>query len=158
MGDDEAGADEIIKRLGLEPLATEGGQWTVAWRDEGLSSIYFLVRPDDFSAMHRLSVTEVWHHYAGAPTRMLLLGDDGSIERPVLGSDLAAGQRPLIGVPAGVWMGAATEGAWSLLGTTLTPPWDESFFTIGKRDELVVRYPDAAEEIDALVRPEGDEP
>ncbi len=158
MGRDDAGADEIIEELGLEPLTAEGGQWTVAWRDEGLTSIYYLVRPGDFSAMHRLSVTEVWHHYGGAPTRMLLLDEDGSIERPVLGPDLAAGQRPLVGVPAGVWMGAATDGAWSLLGTTLTPPWDDSFFTLGRRDELVARFPDAAEEIDALTRPEGEEP
>ena len=151
-------ADEIIVRLGLEPLRVEGGQWSVSWRNEAMSAIYFLVRPGDFSAMHRLTVTELWHHHAGAPATMLLLAPDGSIDRPVLGLDLAAGQRPQVGVAPGVWMGAATKGAWSLLGTSLAPPFEDEFFTLGRRDELIASHPAAAADIEALTRPPGQEP
>lgn len=154
----ESEAGEAIARLGLEPLPTEGGQWSVAWRDDSISSIYFLVRPNDFSAMHSLTVTELWHHYAGAPATMLLLGADGSIERPVLGPDLAAGQRPMVGVSPGVWMGAATMGAWSLLGTTMAPPYQDEFFTLARRDALLASHPDAADAIESLTRPIGQEP
>lgn len=151
-------ADEIIERLGLEPLPVEGGRWAVAWRDEAISAIYFLVRPGDFSALHALTVTELWHHYDGAPAQMVLLGPGGAVDRPVLGPDLAAGQRPFVGVRPGVWMGATTLGAWSLLGTTIAPPYEDEFFTLARREDLLASHPDAAADIEALVRPVGQEP
>lgn len=150
--------EEIIAHLGLEPLPLEGGHWTTAWRDEATSSIYFLVRPDDFSALHALTVTELWHHYLGDPVQMLLLGPGGAIDRTVLGSDLAAGQRPLVAVPAGVWMGAATTGSWSLVGTTMSPPYEDDFFTLGDRERLQASHPAATAEIEALTRTPGQEP
>ncbi len=154
----EPTADQIIAELGLEPLAVEGGRWTSAWRSDEISSIYFLVRPGEFSALHSLTVTELWHHYAGAPARMVLLGPEGRVDRPILGPDVTAGHRPFVGVPAGVWMGAATTGTWSLLGTTMTPPFEPEFFELGRRDDLQARYPAAADDIHALTRPEGCEP
>ena len=161
MGDDDhrrPTADEVIELLGLEPLPQEGGWYAVTWRDPAGSAIYFLVRPGDFSALHALPTTELWHHYAGAPARMLLLHPDGSIDRPVLGDDLPAGQRPQVVVPGRVWMGASTDGPWSLLGTTMAPPYDEAGFELGRRDDLVAGYPAAAAEIDALTRSVGEEP
>lgn len=152
---DKIGAEEVIDLLSLEPLSAEGGMFSVAWREEASSAIYFLLRPDDFSALHRLDATEIWHHYAGAPVGMLLLSPDGTVERPVLGDDLRAGQRPLIPVPGGVWMAAATDGDWSLVGTTMAPPYDEDRFELGWRDELIERYPEAANEISALTRASG---
>lgn len=146
-------ADEVIERLGLLPLSLEGGMYRVVWRDEASSAIYFLVRPDDFSALHRLTGPELWHHYGGAPARMLLLGPGGTIDRPVLGDDLADGQRPLIPVPADTWMAAETEGAWSLLGTTMAPAFEPDHFELGDRDDLTARYPEAAEQIARLTRP-----
>ena len=59
-------ADQVISLLGLEPLPAEGGMWTRIWLDDHGSAIYFLMRPGDFSAMHRLDAPEIWHHYLGA--------------------------------------------------------------------------------------------
>ena len=115
--------DEVARLLGLAPMPIEGGRWTQTWRDEHGSAIYFLMQPGDFSAMHRLDGPELWHHYAGAAVQMLLLDQDGQVNRPVLGDDLSAGQRPFVAVPAGVWMGARTTGDWSLVGTTMAPPF-----------------------------------
>jgi predicted cupin superfamily sugar epimerase len=143
--------DEIIELLGLEPLPDEGGMWRQTWRDEHGSAIYFLMRPTDFSAMHRLRQTELWHHYAGAPAQMLLLGPDGLVERPILSPDLGAGARPFIAVEAGWWMGARTTGDWTLVGTTIAPPFDIEGFEMPRID-LTTEYPDAAAEIDLLTR------
>ena len=117
-------AAEIIALLGLEPLPDEGGHFAETWRDRHGSAIYYLIRPGDFSAMHRLDGPELWHHYAGAAVDMLLLHPGGAVETPVLGDDLGRAQRPCVAVPAGTWMGAATRGDWSLLGTTMAPPYD----------------------------------
>lgn len=145
--------DEVTSLLGLEPLPDEGGMWAQTWRDEHGAAIYFLVRPTDFSAMHRLDIAELWHHYAGAPVAMLLLHPDGSSERPMLGDDLAAGHRPIVGVPSGVWMGAETTGEWSLTGTTTAPPWEPECFHLGDPHLLAQAYPEAAADISRLTRP-----
>ena len=64
--------------------------------DEHCTAIYYFTEPGQFSALHRLDSTEVFHHYAGAPARMLLLHPDGTVTEPVLGSDFAAGERPQV--------------------------------------------------------------
>ncbi len=147
-------AEEVAALLGLEPLPHEGGLWTETWRDENSTGIYFLMQPEDFSALHRLDGPELWHHYGGAPARMLLLHPDGTSSQPVLGDDLAASERPCIPVPAGTWMGAETLGDWTLVGTTMAPPYSDDGFELGRAEHLRVRYPDVAEGIARLMRPE----
>jgi len=142
----------VIGLLGLEPLPGEGGQWAQTWRDEHSTAIYFLLRPDDFSALHRLDSVELWHHYAGAAVDMLLLEPGGSVRRPRLGADLTAGERPIVVVGAGTWMGAETAGDWSLVGTTMAPGYHEAGFELGDRTVLSAAYPEAAEDIARLTR------
>lgn len=142
----------MIELLALEPLAGEGGQWAQTWRDGHSSAIYFLLRPDDFSALHRLGGVELWHHYAGAAVEMLLLEPDGTVQRPLLGDDLAAGERPVIAVETGRWMAAGTCGAWSLVGTTMAPPFDGASFELGDRAALSAAHPEAAEDIARFTR------
>lgn len=143
---------DVIERLGLEPLPIEGGFFAETWRDRHSSAIYYLLVPGDFSAMHRLDATELWHHYAGAPVEMLLLHPDGSVTNPTLGAAPGQGQQPCVPVAAGVWMGAATVGEWSLMGTTMAPPYHQDGFELGDLMELQARYPSAAAAIARLVR------
>ena len=123
-------------------------------REPNGTGIYQLLRPGDFSAMHRLEGPELWHHYAGAPVDMLLLDLNGSVQRPALGADLAVGRRPYVAVPAGVWMGGGTTGEWSLIGATIAPPFREEGFEIGRREDLVDQYPSAAADIARFIREE----
>ena len=55
-------------------------------------------------------------------------------------------------VPAGTWQGSRPDGAWSLVGTTMAPPFDWSGFRLGDRAELVARYPAAQARIAELTR------
>ncbi len=148
-------ASEIIELLGLEPLPDEGGFFAETWRDAHGSAIYYLLVPGDFSALHRVDAAELWHHYAGATVEMLLLHPDGRVDTPALGSELTSGQKPCVTVPAGSWMGAATTGEWSLMGTTMAPPYHQEGFELGDADELTARYPSAADAISRLVRRSG---
>ena len=143
---------EVAALLGLEPLPHEGGMWAQTWIDDLSTAIYFLMQPGDFSAMHRLDGPEIWHHYAGDPVRMVLLHADGNITRPILGDDLAAGERPCVVAPKGDWMGAATMGQWSLVGTTMAPGYRPEGFELGDRDELSGLYPEATGDIARLTR------
>lgn len=145
-------ADEIIAILGLEPLAHEGGMWAHTWLDDHSTGIYYLLRAGDFSALHRLPSMELYHFYGGAPAELVLLRSDGSAETRLLGMDLVAGERPACVVAGGTWQGSQSMGEWTLLGTTMAPPFDESGFELGDRHTLVASHPDMRSQIEALTR------
>lgn len=145
---------EVIELLGLVPLSDEGGYWRQTWIDNASTAIYFLVQPDDFSAFHRLRGVELYHHYAGAPAEQWLLHADGSSTRNRLGSDLAAGERPMSVVPAGAWQATRTLGPWTLLGCSMAPPFSADVFELAQREDLLATHPDRGVEILALTRPD----
>lgn len=159
MGADVGGRAEgerVAGLLGLRPLPDEGGLYRRTFADAYSSAVYYLLLAPDFSALHRLRATETYHWYAGSPLRLLLLHGDadtaGQAEEPVLGPALDAGERPQIVVPAGTWQGSTPVGAWSLVGTTMAPPFAWSGFELGVRAELLDRWPSARDRITALTR------
>jgi uncharacterized protein len=151
---------EIIDLLGLQPLPLEGGYYRETYRSaarfaadkSAATAIYYLLTPDTFSALHRLPTDEVFHLYLGGPVRMLQLGPDGTGREVVIGTDLAAGQRPQVVVSAGVWQGSrlAAGAAFALMGTTMAPGFDFSDYEGGDRRRLVGEYPAFAGEIRRL--------
>jgi uncharacterized protein len=143
-------ADDVIAALGLDPLPVEGGHFAQGHRSADLSTIYYLLRAGEFSAVHRLANVEVYAHHAGAPLRVLLLHPDGAVTTPVLGSDLAAGERPQLVVPAGVWQASSPAGDWSLVTTVVVPPYTDDVVEFGAADALATQYPSHAEEIRRL--------
>ncbi len=142
----------IAELLGLEVLPEEGGLFRQTLDDGDSTAIYALLIAPEFSAMHRLVRTEVYHHYAGDPLRMLLLHPDGRVDQPVLGTDLAAGQRPQVIVPGGAWQGSSTAGAWTLFGCTMAPGFRWQEFELAPLPPLLDGWPEAAERVRALVR------
>lgn len=143
----------VAELLGLEPLPEEGGLFRETFRDPASTAIYYLLIAPEFSALHRLaSRAEVLHHYAGYPVQMLRLHPDGSHDEPVLGTDLAAGQRPQVVVPAGVWQGSSPLGGWSLLGATVAPPFEFADFEAGDAATLTAGWPAASDRIRQLTR------
>src|SRR4051794_29581762 len=111
-------ADTVIEALGLQPHP-EGGWYAETWRDAAPAgarpagtAIYFLLRPGERSHWHRVDAAEIWHHYDGGPLALSVADDDGHVTDLVLGTDLAAGQRPQGVVPPGAWQAArAVDGA-----------------------------------------------
>ena len=144
-------ASEIAEILALQELPQEGGLYAQTLADGRSTAIYYLIEPPAFSALHRLDAAEVFHFYAGAPAQMLLLSPDGSVAEPVLGTDLAAGERPQVVVPAGTWQGTSSRGPWTLLGTTMAPPFTWEGFELGSA-ALADEWPQAARRIAELVR------
>ena len=64
---------------------------------------------------------EIWHSHAGAALSLTLSPDGRDTVGCRLGTDLAAGERPQIVVPAGWWQTADPLGAWTLVGCTVAP-------------------------------------
>jgi predicted cupin superfamily sugar epimerase len=160
-------AKQIIDLLHLQPLPIEGGYFLQTYLAPDMvtherypypkpfsSAIYYLLDDTTFSAMHRLQTDEVYHFYLGDPVELLLLYPNGKSEVVILGQDLVAGQCVQLMVPAGVWQGSRLKpgGAWSLLGTTMAPAFDETDFELGQFEALATRYPDKGGLIRALTR------
>jgi uncharacterized protein len=143
--------EEVAERLRLHPLPEEGGLFRETHRDDHSSAIYFMLLAPMVSALHRLSGDEVYHWHAGAPLDLLLLHPDGRTERVVLGPDVLAGEHPQWRVPAGVWQGSSSSGEWTLVGTTMAPPFDWTGFELAVAERLVDRYPKAADRIRELL-------
>lgn len=147
-------ADEVIERLGLEPLAGEGGWFRQTWSSpggEGVpdplgTAILYLVTPASWSALHRLADDEVFHFYLGDPCVMAMASPSGEVREIRLGQDIAAGERVQHVVPAGWWQGTqlAPGGEWALLGTTMAPGFRPERFELAS--------PAALEALDAAGR------
>ena len=156
-------ADEIKRRLSLEPLLPEGGYFRETYRcDEGAdraclparyggprafsTAIYFLLTDDTRSRLHRLSSDEIFHFLLSSPVTMLQLHPDGRAETITLGVDLTAGQQPQVVVPRGTWQGGllVKGGDWALMGVTVAPGFDYADYEDGDGEALARQFPDAA--------------
>jgi predicted cupin superfamily sugar epimerase len=129
-------ADDVIRVLELEPHP-EGGWYRQTWRNDpgdgsrgAGTAIYYLLQAGERSHWHRVDADEVWHFYGGTPLRLRMWPGDGSPDDAVLGNDLAAGERPQIRVPAGVWQSAEPTGAWTLVGCTVSPAFEFDGFEL----------------------------
>ncbi len=126
------------------------------------TAIYYLLETGTFSEFHRLKSDEVFHHYAGDPVELFLLHGIGEVTRIVLGSDLAAGERPQAVVPRSTWQGSrllgsggGNESGWALLGCTVSPGFEYDDYETATREELLSRWPQQETLIMALTRPEA---
>lgn len=158
-------ADEVKELLGLVQHPCEGGWYVRTYeagervaveRGERLTgtAIYYLLEPETFSEMHVLESDEVFHHYLGGAVEMLQLWPDGRTERVVIGKDLAAGERPQVVVPRGVWQGSrlVVKEGFALLGCTVSPGFEFEDYRTKPRAELAAKWPGAEEMIVALTR------
>lgn len=163
-------AQELIDRLGLQPHPERGyyaetyrAPLTVGGLPHGApraasTAIYFLIaREAPSTYLHRLRSDEIFHFYEGGPLDVLLLGPGDAAEVRRLGTDLAAGQRPQIVIPAGTWFAAelADGAAHCLFGCTVAPGFDFADFELAAGPELAARYPAQAARIARMTRPRG---
>jgi len=119
-------AETIIGRHGLRPHP-EGGWFVETWRGaagaDGRAtgtSILFLLRSGERSHWHRIDATEIWHHHAGGPLRLVIVTVDGDRTEATIG-DAVAGHAPMVVVPARAWQSAEPLGDFALVGCTVTP-------------------------------------
>lgn len=160
--------EQIIETLKLIPLPEEGGMFNETFRSaytvkvdydgeevqrSAGTCIYYLVTPDDFSAMHKVRGEEIFHFYYGDPVEMVQLTESGP-KKFIIGTDFLNDQRPQVIVPAGVWQGTRllSGGKFALLGCTVSPGFEYVDFEIAGREELTKLFPLCAEEINRYTR------
>ena len=157
--------DQIIKKLGLVSLPEEGGFYFESYRSnieveadlsgsgtkekrKASTCIYYLITPNDFSALHKVKSDEIFHFYLGDPVEMFQVDDEGS-RKVLIGSDVLNGQTPQVIVPAGMWQGTRLKegGQFALMGTTVSPGFEFVDFELASREEMLKRFPDKREDV-----------
>ncbi len=148
-------AAKLIERLQLAPHP-EGGFYREVFRDPARvtlsdgrersagTSIYYFLPRGSISAFHRVRQTEVWHFYGGGPLRLYVLGLD------TLTLDAA---NPQAVVPANTWQAAEPTGQDVFCGCTVFPGFEFEDFELGRRGELLERFPEARDSVERLARP-----
>lgn len=152
-------ATRLIRLLDLTPHPIEGGYFRETYRsDETIDSqslpvryggkrncataIYYLLTPETYSRIHRISSDEVFHFYLGDSVQMIQLLAAGEARMITLGPDIEAGQVLQAVVPRGVWQGACLipGGRFALLGCTVAPGFDYADYEEGQADQLLEQY------------------
>lgn len=137
----------LADELDLQPHP-EGGWYRRTWesaervrtrdgRERGTATmILFLLPAGECSAWHRVASEEIWLAHQGVVA--LELGGDGPAPVPevveTIGVDLAAGQRPQVVVPAGVWQRTVPSATDALVSCVVSPGFDFEDFELLPRD------------------------
>ena len=122
--------------------------------DAHCSSGHWLFLPGVFSAFHKVrNSEELWLIHLG---RVLVhvLDPDGAHHVLRLGTDLAAGERPVVTVPVDYWQATELpEGTPFAFGTNVcAPAFSYGEFAMARREDLLRDFPDHADLIIRLTR------
>lgn len=163
-------ANEWIDGLQLRPHP-EGGYFRESYRsaetlaaaslpariggDRAVSTaIYFLLKGEASSALHRIKQDELWHFYDGSSLTVHTIDLNGNYSTILIGRNLRAGEVPQAVVPAGWLFGATVNDtrSYALVGCTVAPGFDFADFDLPGREELCALYPRLRQVIERLTR------
>ena len=157
VGSDER-AGELIRVLKLAVLPKESGylgligesaqKVEVEGRQVRVQSqvYYMLTRDRPINYLHWLAPDDTHVLIEGGPVDYFIFHPDGRAEKITLGTDVAAGQRPVIAVPGNCWKALRLhEGArYALMANALSPEFTPDRVRIGEGAEWVKRFTGAA--------------
>jgi uncharacterized protein len=156
--------DKIIDLLSLKPLSTEGGLFCETYRskitchrdgkEKSLSTaIFYLLREGEISRIHKLKSDEIWHFYLGDPVEIYIFNENDGCGKKILGVDIENGESPQVLIPKNCWQGARLKegGMFALMGTTVSPAFEEADFELGDKAKMLPLYPEFSEIINCLI-------
>ena len=148
-------ANEYIKKLKLEPHPKGGYYRQVFGNDatgkKDISTIYYMLTDSDMSAFHCLhAMTEIWYYHAGEPLNIYVIDPDGKLTVHNLSPD---GEMQVVIHPE-QWFAAdiPSKEGFCLVGCAVAPAFTFENFELGRKEELLQRFPQHAEVIQKLCR------
>ena len=168
----DARARELIDQLHLSVLAKESGylgligesaqKVEVNGRSLRVQSqvYYMLTRDRPINYLHWLEPDDTHILIEGGPVDYFIFHPDGRAEKFTLGTDVAAGQRPVIAVPGNCWKALRLhQGAsYALMANALSPEFTPDRVRIGAGADWVKQFSGrapwaTAENLRALIGP-----
>ena len=142
-------ANDIVAALALEQHV-EGGAFTRTFcsthcgpNAEGLqrpfmTSIYYLMTRSNNLSYFAINKSDlILYYHMGAPLKVIFIHADGWIEEQILGTDLAAGQRPQCICPAGVPKAYQLDGDYCLISEAVSPGFDYGDMSMPNKETLM---------------------
>jgi len=116
------------------------------------TSIYFLLEGNQFSAFHFLQSDELWHFYDGSSVLLYVIDQKGNLSVQKLGKGEDSNFQ--ITIQKKNWFAAEVENkkSFSLFGCTVSPGFEFDDFKLGKRNELIKKFPRHKNIISRLTR------
>lgn len=164
-------AEQWIEALQLVPLPEEGGWYHEVYRSNECiaeaalpdrfsgdrcfaTSIYYLLKSDEFSAFHRIQQEEIWHFYEGSALIVHEIDLTGRYTAHRLGRDFDAGERFQLTIPRGHLFASSVvhPDAYSLVACSVSPGFEFADFEAPSRQSLLEKYPQHADIIRSLTR------
>lgn len=148
-------AKAYIEKLQLEPHP-EGGYYRQVFGNDAsgkkdISTIYYMLTDSDMSAFHRLhEMTEIWYYHAGEPLNIYVIDSDGKLIVHNLSPD---GEMQVVIHPE-QWFAAdiPSKEGFCLVGCAVAPAFTFENFELGRKEELLQRFPQHAEVVQKLCR------
>lgn len=151
-------AKEIIEKLNLLPHP-EGGYYKEIYRSNEqitklsdrysgerafATSIYFLLNEDQKSNFHKLKSDELWYYHEGSSLSVYIINEEGILKTFKLGLDLDNDELPQLTIHKNSWFAAEVnyKTSFCLMGCMVSPGFDFSDFELGKREELLEKFPE----------------
>ena len=120
-------SEKLIKKLQMIPHP-EGGHFKESYRDKNISLIYYLLKKNEKSHWHRLTKNEILHFYDGDPLIVSLSKNGIDVHKIILNN--GEDQLSHFVVNSGTWFSMETKGEYSLIGCTVSPPFDYNDFEL----------------------------
>ncbi len=162
--------EDIVETLELRPHP-EGGYYKEVYRSQGgipehalpdaykgsrnyMTSIYFLLTSENFSAFHRINQDETWHFYKGTSLAIHMINEVGEYSKVIIGNNLEAGELLQFTVPGQVWFAAEVciANSYALVGCTVAPGFDFRDFELAQNNTLKIEFPKHKKIIDKFTR------
>ena len=170
---DNIEADDLIKKLDLKEHRFEGGYYKetyrsldmVSYHEESSSTlpnefdsakvitgtkirpsstlIFYLLKGNQFSPLHKVNQDEVWHFYTGGSLTLYLLDENKTITLVKLGNNISDGCLFHYVVKKNIWFCAEVDDktSFSLLGCTVAPGFEFDDFELGRKSDLLTAFP-----------------
>ena len=154
----DARARELIAALHLSELKGESGYLGIIGDSTQKVQIdgqslkvqsqvyYMLTRDRPINYLHWLASDDTHILIEGGPVDYFIFHPDGSVEKQVLGRDLAHGQRPVVAIPGGCWKALRLHPgvSYALMANALSPEWTPDRVKIGAGQAWITLYKDKA--------------
>lgn len=133
------------KELFRSELEVDGG-WG---KRNALTSIFYLLEGDDYSAFHRIKSDELWYHHAGETLLTHEIKANGSLITHTINAE-----NPFAAIKAGSWFASEVKDqkSYVLVSCAVAPGFDFADFELANTADLVNEYPVHADLIKRLKR------
>ena len=147
--------NHYIEKLCLMPHPEGGYYRQVFGNDENgekqISTIYYMLCDNDFSAFHRLhGMTEIWYYHAGECLDIYVIDANGELAVHHLSAD----DEMQVVIEPEQWFAAELPGkkGFSLVGCAVAPAFKFENFELAKKDDLLREFPQHRATIERLCR------